>query len=83
MSGLIEAGMRFLEAISFVATGPESAPTPAGRLNGPPKDFVSDIIRTDSETGVPMLTIPLPETVTTERVANAIGSFLRTFQARG
>jgi hypothetical protein len=30
-----------------------------------------------------MLTIPLPETVTAERIASAIGGLLRAFQGTG
>lgn len=83
MAGLIEAGVRFLEALSPTAAGTESAAAPSGRLNGSPSDFVSNIMRTDSATGRPMLTIPLPETVTAERIASAIGGLLRAFQGKG
>lgn len=82
MAGLIEAGVRFLEAISPAAGGPEIGAASAGRLNGSPSDFVSNIMRTDSDTGRPMLTIPLPETVTAERIASAISGFLQAFQAQ-
>jgi hypothetical protein len=84
MAGLLEAGVRFIEALSPAAASPQSAPTAAaGQIDGGPKNFVLDIIRTDPKTSRPMLTIPLPETVTAERIANAIGSLLRTFQPRG
>ena len=86
---LLEAGVRFLESLS-----PRSAK--AGQVNGgdaaagadrgvgvePLKDAVASLVRTDPETNRPVLAFPLPETLTAERISDALGGLLSRL-ARG
>jgi SNF2 family DNA or RNA helicase len=72
--GLIDAGVRFLEALSA------SAASTAGSGDGSPAGSVlSAIFRTEPGTNRPVLSIPLPETVTRERLAGALAGLLRAF----
>ena len=87
---LLEAGVRFLESLS-----PRSATT--GRANGgdgavtgaPPSagmepltNAVANLVRTDPATNRPVLAFPLPETLTAERISDALGGLLSRL-ARG
>jgi hypothetical protein len=69
---LLEAGLKFLETI---------APSPTGVAR--PSDHTktielafSSLLQTDAQTRRPILTIPLPESLTAERVAGAISGLL-------
>jgi Helicase conserved C-terminal domain len=62
-SGLVEAGIRFLEALS----------SDQGQA------VISSVFRIDPATKRPMLAIPLPESITQDRWAGAIAGFLSAF----
>ncbi len=71
-SGLIEAGVRFLEALAPPGPGP-------GKESN---DLVSSLIRKDPGTKRTTLAIPLPDSVDADRLANLAGGLLRAFQSR-
>jgi hypothetical protein len=62
-ASLIEAGVRFIETISI---GPAVG------------DLLAGLITRDPRTDRPALSIPLPESVTQERLAGAISALLKT-----
>jgi hypothetical protein len=74
-ASFIEAGLRFIETLAIGATAGGSAGTPAKRLD----QALSSLFTRDSRTDRPALTIPLPESVTQERLANAMSALLDTF----
>jgi hypothetical protein len=62
-SGLVEAGIRFMEALSSDKS----------------QALISNVFRIDQATNRPMLAIPLPESITRERWAGAVAGFLSAF----
>ena len=71
-SGLLEAGLKFLESLA----PPKETPAAAPSSMAPLKKAVSSLVRTDPETNRPVLAIPLPEGLTAERLADTIGGLL-------
>ena len=69
---LLEAGLNFLEMIAPPAPGVASS---ADRLK-PIERALSALLRTDAQTQRPVLTVPLPESFTTERLAGVISGLL-------
>jgi hypothetical protein len=67
-AGLLEAGVRFLESL---APGTREL-----------SDVISSVLRTDPQTHRPMLAIPLPESVTQDRLVGAISGLLRGLASR-
>jgi superfamily II DNA or RNA helicase len=66
-SGLLEAGIRFLETLS----------APAGSTGaGLAERWLSNAFQTDPRTNSPILAVPLPESITKERLANALAGLL-------
>jgi hypothetical protein len=66
-SGLLEAGIRFLETLS----------APAGSTGaGLGERWLSNAFQTDPRTNSPILAVPLPESITKERLANALAGLL-------
>ena len=76
VAGLVEAGVRFLEALA----GPAAS---AEKPESPPKQGVSKLIRSDPETKRPILAIPLPDNLSAERIEKAVGGLLRTLSRGG
>ena len=72
-SSLFEAGLKFLESLAPPQTQAAAAAVPSL------EKAVSRLFRTDPQTDRPMLAIPLPETLTVERLAGAIGGLLSRF----
>jgi len=65
---LLEAGIRFLESLS---------PQRSGGGNGSPiQQALSTVFQQDPRTNRPVLAIPLPQTVTQERLAGALAGLL-------
>jgi hypothetical protein len=71
-ASFIEAGLRFLETI---ASGDGTGSTPASRLDQP----LAGLFTRDGRTNRPVLSIPVPESVTPERISGAISALLNAF----
>jgi len=71
-AGLLEAGLKFLESLG----PPTAAAAPAASAAEPVVRAVRSVFRTDPQTQRPMLAIPLPESLTVERVASLVGGLL-------
>jgi hypothetical protein len=75
---LIEAGIHFLE--SLVPTG--GPPASAEGAGSPIARALSNVFQKDPRTNRPMLAIPLPESVTQERLAGALAGLLNSLAGR-
>jgi len=69
----LEAGLTLLESLSSPCSADVVTPTQGF---GPIRRGLSALLRRDSQTERPTLAIPLPESVTVERLARAISGFL-------
>ena len=87
---LLEAGVRFLESLSQQLAktgqvnsgdGAAAGAQPSAGID-PLKHAVANLVRTDPETNRPVLAFPLPETLTAERISDAVGGLLNRL-ARG
>jgi hypothetical protein len=70
-ASFIEAGLKLIESFAEDATN--------GKAEAPPKRLdhaLSALFTRDSRTNRPALTIPLPESVTQERLAGAMSALL-------
>jgi SNF2 family DNA or RNA helicase len=72
---LLEAGLNFLETIAPSVPGVASS---ADRLK-PIERALSALLRTDAQTQRPVLTVSLPESFTTQRLAGVISGLLNKF----
>jgi SNF2 family DNA or RNA helicase len=76
-AGLLEAGIRFFESL---ASGAAAQPAGDGAADAIAR-AISGVIRTDPQTNRPVLAIPLPESITVDRLKSAatqlLGSLLR------
>jgi hypothetical protein len=70
-SGLLEAGLRFLETLAAPA-----AMAVGGSSVSPIERFLASAVQTDPRTGQPVLSIPMPATITRERLAGALAGLL-------
>ena len=70
--GLIEAGIRFLESL---APRPEAQPSGAHE-SGRIQSALSGLFQKDPRTEQPVLAIPLPQSITPERLAGALAGLL-------
>lgn len=73
-AGLIEAGLTFLESIAASAGNGQSAHL------GDTQHPLSALLSRDPRTNRPMLSIPLPASVTEKRLAEAVTGFLRALR---
>ncbi|MGH9631497.1 MAG: DEAD/DEAH box helicase [Bryobacteraceae bacterium] len=64
-AGLLEAGVKFIEAIAV--EGPAGSPL---------EQILPGLFRRDAQTNRPLLSIPLPESVTPERISTAISGLV-------
>jgi SNF2 family DNA or RNA helicase len=71
-AGLIEAGLKFIESLGGAAGSYSEAS--GGRLH----QIVSGLFTRDAGTNRPVLSIPMPESVSQERVAAAISGLVNT-----
>jgi superfamily II DNA or RNA helicase/predicted nucleic acid-binding Zn finger protein len=71
-----EAGLRFIESIASGTTASSSVGSSGGRLDQP----LSGLFTRDARTNRPALTIPLPPSVTQERLTGALSALLNTFR---
>jgi SNF2 family DNA or RNA helicase len=69
---LVEAGVRFLESL---AASSASSAQGEGAAN-PVERAISSVLRTDPQSNRPVLAIPLPDSVTFERLAGALSGLL-------
>ena len=76
MAGLIEAGVRFIEALAPPAP-------PQQKSKNATVGLVSNLVRTDPETKRPILAVPLPDNLSAERIEKAIGGLLSTLSGGG
>ncbi len=75
-ASLFEAGLRFIESIASGTAASSSAGSSGGRLDQP----MSRLFTRDARTNRPALTIPLPESITQERLTGALSALLNTFR---
>ena len=75
---LIEAGIHFLESLA-PRGGPEAS---AEAADSPIARALSNVFQKDPRTNRPMLAIPLPESVTRERLAGALAGLLNSLAGR-
>jgi hypothetical protein len=80
-AGLIEAGMRFFESLASRGAG-QRAPAGDGAAQAIAR-AISGVVRTDPRTNRPMLAIPLPESVTTERLTSAVAQLVGSLVKQG
>ena len=83
VSGLFEAGLRFLEAFSSPSPAPVAAQAteqeaPQRReSSSSSRGGLSGLVKVDPDTNGRVMAIPLPETVDAERIEQAVGGLLR------
>lgn len=75
-ASLIEAGLRFIETIAADRVVQSSTDAPARRLG----ESLSGLISQDARTNRPVLSIPLPESITQERLTGAMAALLNAFR---
>ena len=74
-ASFIEAGLRFIETITAGHRAGGSDSAPASRLDQP----LAGLFTRDARTNRPVLSIPLPESVTQERLSGALSTLLSAF----
>jgi superfamily II DNA or RNA helicase/predicted nucleic acid-binding Zn finger protein len=78
-AGLLEAGVRFLETL---ATPSRTGAGSDGASGSPVQRWLASAIQTDPRTNRPILALPLPASITEERLAGALTSLMAAFGAR-
>ncbi|MBZ5624543.1 MAG: DEAD/DEAH box helicase [Acidobacteriia bacterium] len=78
-SSLIEAGVKFLESLAWSTAVPSSGEAPGNRI----QQTLSGLISQDPRTHRPVLSIPLPESLTEGRLANALAGLLNALVRPG
>jgi len=78
-AGLLEAGITFIESLASKAGGP----SPENGGSQPVQQMLAELFTRHPKTSRPMLSIPLPASLTQERLTHAIQGFLRAWQASG
>jgi SNF2 family DNA or RNA helicase len=73
-AGLIEAGVKFMESITRDAIAGTSAEASGSRL----EQILSGLFTRDTRTNTPVLSIPLPESLSQERLVAAISGVVNT-----
>jgi superfamily II DNA or RNA helicase len=71
-SSLFEAGVKFLESLTDSAAAASSGEAPANRI----QQTLSGLFSQDPRTNLPVLSIPLPESLTEGRLTNVIAGLL-------
>ena len=74
-ASFIEAGLRFIETIASDREAGNSGVAPASRLDQP----LAGLFTRDARTNRPVLSIPLPGSVTQERLSGALFALLNAF----
>ena len=74
-ASFFEAGLKLIESFAENATNNGKADAPAKRLD----HTLSGLFTRDVQTNRPTLTIPMPESVTEERLAGALSALLAAF----
>ncbi len=75
-ASFFEAGLRFIETFAADRAGQSPTATPASRSN----QSLSGLFSQDARTNRPVLSIPLPESITQERLTGALAALLNTFR---
>jgi hypothetical protein len=78
-AGLLEAGVKFLESLATETAGGASAGAPVHPL----QQSLAGLFSQDPRTNRPVLAIPLPETITQDRLAKALAGLLGALGRRG
>lgn len=73
-AGLMEAGLKFIESMARAGSGGSSADAPGSRL----EQILSGLCSRDARTNKPVLSIPLPEFVSHQRIARAISGLVNS-----
>jgi superfamily II DNA or RNA helicase len=76
-AALLEAGVRFLETLA-----PPAGQASDDQSGSPVRHWLSGAIQTDPRTKRPVLALPLPESITAERLAGALSSLTAAFSGR-
>lgn len=79
LTGLFEAGTRFLEALAGPPVQPagQAAQQASGDAPTPSRAGISQLVRTDPQTNRPMIAVPLPENIDAARIEQALGGLAR------
>ena len=89
VAGLVEAGMRFLEAFAAPPRAqpqqqaPERKGSPAPKQSSGGGGLFSNLVRNDPQTNRPVMAIPLPDNLNAERLEQVVGGLLSRFSQRG
>jgi hypothetical protein len=75
-ASFLEAGLRFIETIAADRAGKSSTDASTLRLD----QSLSGLFSQDAGTNRPVLSIPLPESITQERLTGAITALLNAFR---
>jgi SNF2 family DNA or RNA helicase len=75
-ASFLEAGLQFIETIASDRAGQSSSEAPNRRLG----ESLSGLFSQDARTNRPVLSIPMPESITKERLTGAITALLNAFR---
>jgi SNF2 family DNA or RNA helicase len=78
-AGLVEAGLSFLQSMAAEFAAPSSAESAGQKLQG----AFSSLFSRHPQTNRPMLSIPLPEAFSEERLTRAVASFVSSLRSPG
>jgi hypothetical protein len=78
-AGLLEAGIRFFESLASRAAAQPAGDGAADAI----ARAISGVIRTDPHTNRPVLAIPLPESITVDRLKSAATQLLGSLLKQG
>ena len=85
VAGLVEAGVRFLEALggSQVQAAGQHAQRVPDEMPAREAGLLSGLVRTDPQSSRPVMAIPLPQDMDAARIDRALGGFLRRLSGEG
>ncbi len=79
VAGILEAGVKFLEALATPPTQPAGQAAQRAPQGSPPtgQSVVSRLVRTDPQTNRPVMAVPLPENLDAARIGQALDGLAR------
>lgn len=81
VAGVLEAGVKFLEALAPPPAQPAGQAAQEGPKGPPPtgQAVLSRLVRTDPQTNRPVMAVPLPENMDAARIGQALNGLARMF----
>ena len=81
VAGILEAGVKFLEALATPPAQPAGHAAQRGPQDSPPtgQAVLSRLVRTDPQTNRPIMAVPLPENMDAARIGQALDGLARMF----